>query len=1019
MKRIAEFHTLLSGFNQKWLRHGAAALCCLLANAALWGGTLGKVVAIGGQASDIALDEGRGVLYIANYAANRIEVMNLADLSIPTSINVPLPGSMALSPDGRYLVVGTFGNFAAPGVATNALTVINLNTNQRQTFGMGSPPLGIAFGYDGKAVVVTSSEIDTFDPQNGVLKVIDTIANVVAKTLPQPGPAAPVTITETAVSASADGRWIVGTGTKDVFGFIYDVQGGNLQGLPFKNLSPPEGPRALALADDGSYFAFGWSVRNRQGRSIGDFINVTGAFEIGTYAVNSSTNTIYAQLPEVTPTLGTGPLLRVLDADNLTLRELLKLPENTTGRSVLNSARDTMYSVSESGVMVLGIGTLNQQRRAAFNKEDLVFRGNFCDRRINTQEVQIVDPGGGNTAFKLSVNIPGITISPSNGVTPATVRVSVDPNLFANQKGTVTGTITLTSQDAVNLAPTLRVLVNGREPDQRGTFVNVPGRLVDVLADPGRDRFYVLRNDKNQVLVFDGSNNTQIATLRTGASPSQLAITRDARYLLVAHTATTFVSVFDLETLQPSEPILFPVLQYPHSIAVSGNAILAAANDRDVSRGFYVIDRVDFAARRGTEIATLGPYENKFISYITLTSSPNGASIFGVSTDGRTLLYNANADAFTALRKDFTGLQGAYAASSNDQFVADNNLLNASLVPVKALSAATGGSSGLAFVDNFAFRTTAPGSSAAGVIERVNLSTGDSVRPTRVVESPLLPGTAAQTSGGAVGPNTSFTRTLAPLLSRNTIISLSQSGFTVLAYNYDAAVAIPALDRIVNSADETRPVAPGGLVSIFGRDLSPINIATREIPLPTALADSCLTVNGTLIPLILASPTRINAQLPFNVDGSAQLVLRTPGGVSNNLNFTILPNAPAIFRTQVVDEFFPLVVRTSNNTVVTLANPVHKGDMLTIYLTGMGVTDPILDAGLPSPSDPLAAVATDATVQIDGATLPVEFAGLAPGQIGVYQINARVPFGIQQGLQIPLEITQGGFKTTVAVRVVE
>jgi uncharacterized protein (TIGR03437 family) len=113
------------------------------------------------------------------------------------------------------------------------------------------------------------------------------------------------------------------------------------------------------------------------------------------------------------------------------------------------------------------------------------------------------------------------------------------------------------------------------------------------------------------------------------------------------------------------------------------------------------------------------------------------------------------------------------------------------------------------------------------------------------------------------------------------------------------------------------------------------------------------------------------------------------------------------------------VVRTSNNTVVTLANPVHKGDMLTIYLTGMGVTDPILDAGLPSPSDPLAAVATDAQVTIDGATLPVEFAGLAPGQIGVYQINARVPFGIQQGLQIPLEITQGGFKTTVAVRVVE
>ena len=28
---------------------------------------------------------------------------------------------------------------------------------------------------------------------------------------------------------------------------------------------------------------------------------------------------------------------------------------------------------------------------------------------------------------------------------------------------------------------------------------------MDILADPARNRFYVLRQDKNQVLVFDGS----------------------------------------------------------------------------------------------------------------------------------------------------------------------------------------------------------------------------------------------------------------------------------------------------------------------------------------------------------------------------------------------------------------------------------------------------------------------------------------------------------------------------------
>src|SRR5205085_142811 len=50
--------------------------------------TFGTVVPIGGHASDIALDESRGLLYIANFTANRIEVMSTADYSIHTSMNV-------------------------------------------------------------------------------------------------------------------------------------------------------------------------------------------------------------------------------------------------------------------------------------------------------------------------------------------------------------------------------------------------------------------------------------------------------------------------------------------------------------------------------------------------------------------------------------------------------------------------------------------------------------------------------------------------------------------------------------------------------------------------------------------------------------------------------------------------------------------------------------------------------------------------------------------------------------------
>ena len=59
-----------------------------------------------------------------------------------------------------------------------------------------------------------------------------------------------------------------------------------------------------------------------------------------------------------------------------------------------------------------------------------------------------------------------------------------------------------------------------------------------------------------------------------------------------------------------------------------------------------------------------------------------------------------------------------------------------------------------------------------------------------------------------------FSRTLAPLNDQSSIISLTTSGFTVLPWNYDAAVAPPRLDSVVNAADFTQPVAPGGLIRL-------------------------------------------------------------------------------------------------------------------------------------------------------------------------------------------------------------
>ena len=980
-------------------------------------GTFGTVVSIGGHASDLALDEARGLLYIANYTANRVDVMSLANNTIQTSFNVAnQPSSLALSPDGHYLVVAHFGNFAPPASSANALTVIDLTSNGQQTFALGNAPLGVAFGLDGQCMIVTTAEFILFNPASGTTQTLTTITGLAAKTLPQPPATFPPNIVAASIGVSQDGLTMYGL--TDTFTFSYNVTSQQLNVQNYVS-QPPQGPRVVSVNGDGTYYVSGWALNDARGHLIAEFPNPAGLLNIGGHAFDSSRGLIYAQIPSGSSS-GSGsssasgsssttgaPILQVVAADNLAVQQQLQLPENMAGRSVLKSDASVLYSVSDSGVLVLPVGLLNQFPRVAASQPDVVFSGNFCNKSVASQQITIVDPGGGNTPFSLSTTTAGVSISPSSGITPATVRISVDPNAYQNQKGTVSGTITLSSAAAINVPQPMRVLINLHDPDQRGISVNVPGTLVDVLADPVRNRFYLLRQNTNEVLVFDGSNYTQIASLRTGNTPTQLAITFDQRYLMVGSNDSQIIPVYDLETLQPVSPIYMPFGHYPKSIAASSSTILSATR---VAGPSHTVDRIDFSSRSATALPTLGIFTNSINIDSRLTASSNGSSILMVEADGTVMLYDANAGTFTVSRKDFSSLNGPYAASSFNQYVVGSNLLNSSLVPMGAFETGTGTASGFAFVDQAGLRVTAPDQISPGIIERADLSHAVASSATRVVEAPLLPTTTE-----------AFTRTLAPLYSRAGVVALTVSGFTVLPWSFDASVAPPQIAQVVNAADGSSPVAPGGLITIYGQQFSPVNIATSEIPVPTALGNSCLTVNGQPIPILFVSPSQINAQLPFQATGNTTLILRTPGGVSPNFNLTILPNAPSVFRTGSAGPLtdVPAIVRSNDNLLVTDSNPIHHGDTIVIYMTGLGQTNPAQIEGYPAPSSPLAGVLVPPTVSIAGVNLNILFAGLSPGQVGVYQINATVPKNVPSGLQQTLSISQNGDSTSVPVRVVD
>lgn len=1011
----------------RWLYRGLAA--CLLALPAV-AGTFGTVVEIGGHGADVALDEKRGLLYVANMMANRVDVISTATKTVlrDKSFNVPpYPGSVALSPDGQYLVVMHYRNPEPPLTTTNLVTIYDIQYDRKRSITLSSPPLGVAFGSDPQAFILTMKDFQLLDPATGQATVLTTVA-ATAKTLPVPWATFPPEIIRASLAPSGDGQWIWGvaeTGgeTRELI-FRYNVITRAIE-WTYWTSQPPLGPRVMSVNYDGAVCMTGWGLFLRGRILLAQFRNATGKFNIGSLAIDSKRGpygTVYAQYDQAPA--ATAPsqasVLLITDADNLTIRERLRLQENLGGKGVLSSDGNMLYAVSDSGVTFLPVGDLNKYPRVVAKQEDVLFRGSFCDRRTLTQEIEVVDPGGGVTDFSLSVKIAGVAVGPLSGVTPAKVKVAVDPNLFQEYRGTVAGLIEINSRAAVNIPPPVRVLVNNREPDQRGTIVNVPGPLVDLLADPARNRYYILRQDRNEVQVIDAANYNHVATFRTGNTPTQMAITYDRRLMLVGNDDSQVSYVYDLDLMKKVGIVVFPPGHYPRSIACSSNALLGFSR---VAGPHHTIDRIDLnpdltaepfgllPLSRAVELPNLGIYKNEIETVNTvLTLSPSGTKIFILRDDGYVMGYDAIADTFFASRNDFKTLSGAYAALPGDRYLVDNNLLNSSLVHIQTFEKETGLTSGFAMFDQYGLRTTALSASGPGVIQKVELGSDTRIRPTRMIEAPLLSNSDKDIPGAL------FRRTLAPLTNRQAIISLSTSGYVILPWNYDAWVSEPRLSAVASLADGSEPVAPGALVSVSGSNLSLSQHVTGGIPLPTILGESCLTVNGIPIPMTLISPAQINAQLPFLLAGDATMTLRSPAGVSNNLTFTVFAAAPSVFRTAAA---IPTVVRALNGELVTPSNPVHPEDWLVIYATGLGVTTPLVDAGQPAPFDPLASALIRPEVTLGGEPLGVAYAGLVPGQVGVYQINVFVPYWVPLGWQMPLTISQAGSTTSLGVRVVK
>ena len=1000
----------------------------------LMAGTVGRLVSLRGAISDIALDERRQVLYAANFTANRIEVVSLADLN-PKAV-LPMsetPSTLALSQDQRFLVAGHF---------LGGLTIFDLDANQRRDLTMPSEVLGVVFAAGSDALVVTKDGFYLLNPLTANMTPLPVSGKLGSCEIPVLPGVKPIDITSASVGVSGDGQVVYvlarienitspeckPTEPDPYYLLQYRPTAGSIV-IAGAQSKPPLGPRVVSVDREGKNYLAGWALYSEDPETGFHFLraqfpNIRGAYALGGHAYDYRRNLIYAQIPILNNTATSAPpVLHVLDTDNLTVRKILQIPNPIAGRSVFSSDYNHLFAVAESGVLVLPIEDFDTLPQIEADREDLLFQSNSCDRSIRRQTFRIVDPSGRGADFTVKVpdGTRGVRVFPASGAAPMDVTVEVDPAAFASQQGTVAVNLSISSSAAINIPWPLRVLVNTRDFDQRGTIVNVPGKIVDIVADPYRPRFYVLRQDRNRIVAFDSNTLEQVAWLRTGNTPVQMAITNDGKHMIATADNSQILTVHDLDTFEQRPPVLIDPGRYARSIAVTQNEIWAtsrlAFNKESCSGGGqHELLRVDLYNRRASPPLRLGVYVNCISADSIVTASPSGATAVLAQPNGSLMLYEASASTWVVGRKDFDSLSGAVGALNDNYYVARDQLLDLSLFPLQKMPL-EGTPSGIGAVPGSFFVRTAATPEGPGFIEKIDVVQFPSSRFSRLVESPLVPVATPRTNliGETVLP---FTRTLAVVANPGKLVSASTSGVTILDYAYDAPVPMPSIASVLNVADNTPAVGPGSLILIRGAGLA---TATESggAPWPSSLDQACVVLNGNPLPLGRVSSSEILVHVPFSA-ASGQLIVRSAGGVSAGYLLNIEPAAPAIFRDGAAGPLRGLatLIRQANNELVTFSNPIQPGDRISIYLTGMGRVFPDPGAGVPAPADPVPAVVLKPAVTIGDTALTVDFAGLEPGRIGVYRIDATVPWWVKTGQSLPLTIRQGTSETSVDVRVV-
>jgi uncharacterized protein (TIGR03437 family) len=215
-------------------------------------------------------------------------------------------------------------------------------------------------------------------------------------------------------------------------------------------------------------------------------------------------------------------------------------------------------------------------------------------------------------------------------------------------------------------------------------------------------------------------------------------------------------------------------------------------------------------------------------------------------------------------------------------------------------------------------------------------------------------------------------------------LNLSLAAAPTVTLTLTAGSAVPVIGAVVNAASYVAGVAPGSLATLFGVNLG----------------GATVLLNGTDVRPFYSSDTQVNFYVPAATPlGENVIAVNAPSGLQVSSTISLVAVQPGIFSGAVVH---------ADTGASALTTPVHAGDFVSIYCTGLGPT---------SAAGGLSRTTVTPIVYFGATSSSPSYSGLAPGFVGLYQVNVQVPAGLASGT-LPLQITSGStYSNTVSIAV--